>query len=158
VKIDGERAYKKARRGEVVETAPRPVHVYRFEHLWTREDRAAFEIECSAGTYIRQLIADLGDAYCLELERTAIGPFQLTGADETRLVPLELALAFLPEVALDADDARRARNGVRVTGHGVTGDGARAEFVRLTHDGYLIAIGTPAAAEGLIQPSVVIPT
>ena len=37
--------------------------------------RAGYEIECSSGTYVRSLIADLGDAYCLELRRTAIGPF-----------------------------------------------------------------------------------
>ena len=40
-------------------------------------DRAELEIECSSGTYVRQLIADLGDAYCEELQRTAIGPFRL---------------------------------------------------------------------------------
>jgi tRNA pseudouridine55 synthase len=148
VKIDGERAYKKARRGEVVETEPRPVHVYRADLIWERDGKAAYEIECSAGTYIRQLIADLDDAYCLELERTAIGPFQLAGADKERLVPLELALAFLPEIALDADDARRARNGVRVAGRA---DG----YVRLTHDGWLVAIGEPRGE--LIQPAVVIP-
>jgi tRNA pseudouridine55 synthase len=160
VKVGGERLYKKARRGELVEGAPRPVHVHRFEELWRRDDRAAFEIECSAGTYVRQLIADLGDAYCLELERTAIGPFQLAGADRERLVPLELALGFLPEVPLGADDARRARNGVRVPGLTVDSSqltGAQPEFVRLTHDGYLIAIGTPTV-DDLIQPSVVIPT
>jgi tRNA pseudouridine55 synthase len=152
VKVGGERLYKKARRGEVVVAEPRPVHVYRAERLWTRDDRAAYEIECSAGTYIRQLIADLGDAYCVELERTAIGAFQLAGADKERLVPLELALAFLPEVQLSDDDARRARNGVRVPCPLSTTDD---DYVRLTHDGYLIAIGEPRG--DLIQPSVVIP-
>ena len=48
----------------------RPVTVYRFEQLWREGDRAAFAIECSAGTYVRTLIADLGDAYCTELRRT----------------------------------------------------------------------------------------
>ena len=80
VKVKGKRAYELARRGEEVELEPRPVTVYRAELLWREADRAAFEIECSTGTYVRTLIADLGDAYCEELERTAIGPFRLEHA------------------------------------------------------------------------------
>ena len=48
---------------------------------------------------MRKLVADLGDAYCEELERTAIGPFRLEDADPERLLPLAEALAFLPERA-----------------------------------------------------------
>ena len=80
VKVGGERAYARARRGEVVETEPRPVTVYRAELLSHEGDRAEFEIECSAGTYVRTLISDLGDAYCEQLERTAIGPFRIEDA------------------------------------------------------------------------------
>ena len=53
-----------------------------------RATAPAFEIECSSGTYVRQLVADLGDAYCEELERTAIGDFRLEDADPERVVPL----------------------------------------------------------------------
>ena len=80
VKVDGERAYRRARRGEDVEVAERTVVVHRFEALWRTEDRAGFEIECSAGTYVRSLIADLGDAYCEELRRTRIGSFSVVQA------------------------------------------------------------------------------
>jgi tRNA pseudouridine55 synthase len=80
VKIGGERAYKRARRGEEFELPERIVTVYRFEQLWRKGRRAGFEIECSAGTYVRSLIADLNDAYCLELRRTAIGPFEARDA------------------------------------------------------------------------------
>jgi tRNA pseudouridine55 synthase len=73
----------------------RLVTVHRFQQLWRRDDRAEFEIECSSGTYIRSLIADLGDAYCEELRRTRIGPFDVAEADETRPVPLAEALARL---------------------------------------------------------------
>ena len=55
--------------------------VHRFEELWREGERAEFEIECSSGTYVRSLIADLGDAYCEELRRTAIGPFAVDEAD-----------------------------------------------------------------------------
>jgi tRNA pseudouridine55 synthase len=80
VKIGGERAYRRARRGESVEMPERIVTVHRFELRWRKDDRAAFCIECSSGTYVRSLIADLHDAYCLELRRTAIGDFDVRDA------------------------------------------------------------------------------
>ena len=82
MKVGGQRAYKLARRGEAVELAEREVEVSRFEELWREEERAAFAIECSSGTYVRALISDLGDAYCLELRRTGIGPFDVADADD----------------------------------------------------------------------------
>jgi len=128
VKIGGERAYKRARRGEEFELPERIVTVYRFEQLWRARDRppepaiapvagssgdepvlerAGYEIECSSGTYVRSLIADLNDAYCLELRRTAIGPFDVgdTAGPPRRgepwidppLIPLDQALARLPK-------------------------------------------------------------
>jgi tRNA pseudouridine55 synthase len=80
VKIGGERAYRRARRGEDFVMPERIVTLHRFEQLWREPTRAAFVIECSSGTYVRSLIADLGDAYCEELRRTAIGPFDVHDA------------------------------------------------------------------------------
>ena len=98
VKVGGERAYRRARRGEAVELPEREVTVYRFEQVGSRRgDRVELEIECSAGTYVRSLVADLGDAYCEVLRRTAIGPFRVETADGRTLLPLEEALARLPE-------------------------------------------------------------
>jgi tRNA pseudouridine55 synthase len=97
VKVGGERAYKRARRGEKLEMPERLVTVYRFEQLWRDEDRAGYEIECSSGTYVRSLIADLGDAYCLELRRTAIGPFTADEASESQAISLGEALARADE-------------------------------------------------------------
>jgi tRNA pseudouridine55 synthase len=95
VKVGGVRAYRRARRGEEVAVPERVVTVHRFEELGRGGDRREFEIQCSSGTYVRSLIADLGDAYCEELRRTAIGPFTVDEADEERLVPLADALARL---------------------------------------------------------------
>jgi tRNA pseudouridine55 synthase len=92
IKVRGERAYRRARRGEEVEMPERLVTVHRFEELWRRDERAAFEIQCSSGTYVRSLVADLGDAYCEELRRTAVGPFRVEEASEEQ--PLELAHAL----------------------------------------------------------------
>lgn len=80
VKVGGERAYRRARRGESFQMPERTVTVHAFRQLWRERERAAFEIECGSGTYVRSLIADLGDAYCVSLRRTAIGPFDVREA------------------------------------------------------------------------------
>jgi len=149
VKVGGRRAYDLARAGEAPELKPRPITVHRAELLWHEGDRAAFEIECSSGTYVRSLVTDLGDAYCDELERTAIGPFRLEDADPDRLVPLRDALAFMPERLLSAEEAGDVRNGRRVSAQG----DVQEEAHRLTHEGDILAIGEPR--EGELQPVVV---
>ena len=95
VRVGGERAYRRARRGETLRAPERLVTVHRFEQLSREADEAEFEIECSSGTYVRSLIADLGDAYCTELRRLAIGPFSVDEADEASAIPLTEALARL---------------------------------------------------------------
>jgi tRNA pseudouridine55 synthase len=95
VKVGGVRAYKRARRGEEVEMPERLVAVHRFECLAWDPPCAKYEIECSSGTYVRSLIADLGDAYCVELRRTAIGPFDVSEAEIGEPLPLTDTLARL---------------------------------------------------------------
>jgi tRNA pseudouridine55 synthase len=95
IKLGGERAYARARRGEALVMPERFVTVHRFDELWREGDRGEFEIECSSGTYVRSLIADLGDAYCLELRRTAIGPFSVSEAQPDAELSLDEALARL---------------------------------------------------------------
>lgn len=107
VKVGGERAYRRARRGERFELPERRVEVQRFEQTWREPERAGFVIECSSGTYVRALIADLSDAYCEELRRTAIGPFAVgdavgppergTSLQEGALMSIEEALAAVPK-------------------------------------------------------------
>jgi tRNA pseudouridine55 synthase len=80
IRVGGERLYRKAHRGEVVETPEREVEVYRAELLGSDAESASYEVECSAGTYIRTLLETLDDAYCAELRRTAIGPFKVEDA------------------------------------------------------------------------------
>jgi len=148
VKVGGRRAYELARAGEAVETKERLVTVYRAELLWSEGERAGFEITCSAGTYVRTLIAELGDAYCDELERTAIGPFRLEDADSERIVPLGEALEFLPKRVLDEQEAVAVRHGRRVPG------GAQySAHLRLVHDDELLAIAEPRGDE--LKPVVV---
>lgn len=112
VHVDGERAYARARRGEDVVIPEREVTVHRFTQDERDGDRARYTIACSSGTYVRSLIAALHDAYCLELRRTAIGPWDVADADPERVVPLGDALArILPVLPLEGDEARRAAHG-----------------------------------------------
>ncbi len=146
VKVGGERAYKLARRGEAVEIAPREVTVDSFEVAWRDGDRVGLEIACSSGTYVRSLVSDLGDAYCLELRRTAIGPFEVAHADPERVLGLDEALSFLPAVELSAEDGRSA-------GHGRPVAGVATAAVRLRDPGGLVAIAEPQP-DGSLKPVV----
>jgi tRNA pseudouridine55 synthase len=151
VHVDGERAYARARRGEVVEMPERTVQVHRFEQRWRHEDRAELEIECSAGTYVRSLIADLGDAYCEELRRTAIGPFSVRDADPGRLLGIADALRFMPAVHLDAQAARAAVHG-RVVPSPEPGARDTGGPVLLVDDDGAVAVAEPR--DGALKPTV----
>ncbi|MGH2911957.1 MAG: tRNA pseudouridine(55) synthase TruB [Solirubrobacteraceae bacterium] len=119
IKIEGERAYRKARRGESFQMPERIVTVSRFEQLWREEERAGYLIECSSGTYVRSLISDLGDAYCEELTRTAIGPFELADAlpppprdtawVDPPLLSVEQAITVVESFRADTATVARAR-------------------------------------------------
>ena len=124
--------------------------------LWRENDRAAFEIECSSGTYVRSLVTDLGDAYCEELERTAIGPFRLDEADGQRVVPLGEALSFMPERVLSDEEAASVRHGRRIRAHGdpTSAHGSVPSQLRLMHEGEILAIGEESGG-GELQPVVV---
>ena len=108
VKIGGRRAYALARAGVDVKPAEREVEVYRFEETWRDSDRRGFAIECSSGTYVRTLIADLGDAYCEQLRRTAIGAFDVADADPERVIGLNDALGVHARGATRAATRRGA--------------------------------------------------
>ncbi len=101
VRVGGERLYRKAHRGETVTTPERDVEVQRAELLGSDGETASYEIECSAGTYVRTLIETLGDAYCAELRRTAIGPFRVEDAGA------EIAIERVAELVPAAAEALR---------------------------------------------------
>ena len=134
VKVEGERLYRRAHRGESIETPEREVEIYRAELVGRADDSAEFEIECSTGTYVRTLVETLGDAYCEHLRRTAVGPFRVEAATGEPL-SVEAALAFLPERTLDTREAKRVANGRSVPAAD-EGDGP----LRLTHEGRLLSV------------------
>ena len=162
VKVDGERLYKKAHRGEVVETPDKEVEIETIEVLEFDETAQTLRcrIACSKGTYVRQLAIDIGEAvgagaHLEQLSRTAVGDLRLAdtqtlaafeeacGAREAGdehipgLVPPAAALEFMPGIELSAAQVAAVRNGARLPG-------GPQEPVRLTFRGELIAIYGPA--------------
>jgi tRNA pseudouridine55 synthase len=131
VKIDGERAYARARAGEESDIAARPLWVESLTML-ARPDADTVEMEmvCGKGGYVRAITRDLGQAlgclgHVVVLRRTWSGPFDAadgvtlaeieaaagTAALDARVLPLEVALADLPELRATAEGAVRLRNG-----------------------------------------------
>ena len=168
IKVDGERAYKRARTGEAVELPARPVTVSRFDVLrMTRSDTDLLdvdvEVECSSGTYVRALARDLGAAlgvggHLTALRRTRVGPFTLDRARTLGQLaelgdPVTLALpdavrAALPVREVSYDEARELSFGRAIPVAGVTGT-----YGALTPTGTVIAL--LAEADGAARPVLV---
>lgn len=132
VKVDGERLYAKARRGEEVERVARPVRVDAFEVVVHEAGTASFRIVCSRGTYVRVLAADLGDllgvgAHLGSLRRTRVGPFDaveavsLDALEVSGLRPMADLLAGYPRRMVNADEAVAFISGRRLPAAGIAG-------------------------------------
>ena len=89
VKVGGERLYKKARRGEEVDRVARTVTVYAFELTDLDLPNATFDVHCSAGTFVRTLIHDLGEALGCGAHMTALRRTEAGGFTEADAIPLE---------------------------------------------------------------------
>ncbi|MBA3365686.1 MAG: tRNA pseudouridine(55) synthase TruB [Actinobacteria bacterium] len=148
VKIGGERAYRLARRGVVVEMPMRRSVVHALELLRFDGRRAELELHVSSGTYIRA-IADALGGHCETLRRTAVGPFDVAAADSMRIIAPVDALAFLPAVALSAEEAVAIRCGRALARSVDPGP------VRLVADGALVGVGRECA--GRVRPETVLP-
>ena len=124
IKIGGTRLYQRARNGEEVERTPRRVRIDQLDLLEFSPGVIRIAIACSKGTYIRSLIADLGNdlgcgAHMSELRRTRSGVFALAQAhdldrlDNFTLVPMEDATR-LPRVIVAPDLIAKVRNGLQM--------------------------------------------
>jgi tRNA pseudouridine55 synthase len=144
VKIDGRRAYDRARAGEAVEIAPRRVRVDRLEMMSFAPGAATLELDCSKGTYVRSIAHDLGrllgcGAVATGIRRTATGPFRVedaiapVDAGPGTLLPLARAVEHLPALRLKDAWLAALRNGnpIPPAGYGVDPDADAA--VRAQH-------------------------
>jgi tRNA pseudouridine55 synthase len=166
VKIDGERAYARAREGEAVEIAARPLFVESIRLLDRPDpDHAVLEMVCGKGGYVRSLARDLGEALgCLghvtQLRRIWSGPFdaeedgvsleeieRLARTDDIDglLRPLEEGLADLPELRCTAEGAARLRNGN--PGQVLTSEAEYGEEAWASFQGQAVAVGIYRAGE-----------
>jgi tRNA pseudouridine55 synthase len=159
VKVEGERAYDLARDGETVELAPRAVAVHRLDLIEAPDrDHGVFAAECGKGAYVRALARDLGRVlncfgYVATLRRTAVGPFDESGAVSLEalqgiggsgqvgalLLPVEAGLTALPALRVSANDAGRLARGQAVLLRGR--DAPRLEgWVSVSAQGSLVAL------------------
>jgi tRNA pseudouridine55 synthase len=120
IKVDGKRLHELAREGKEIAREARPVTVHRFQVAPTNDPLVyEAEVECSSGTYIRSLAADLGSAlgggaHLRNLRRLSVGPFGLDLAcsvDDVVLRPLNEMLKGMPVVAVDDAGAKRVGHG-----------------------------------------------
>jgi tRNA pseudouridine55 synthase len=144
IKRGGQKAYELARRGEAVELEPRAVRISSLELIEWLPPECVLDVHCSAGTYIRSLAHDLGQAlgcgaHLSALRRTMSGHFDVkdavtapmlkaafaAGDWQKYLLPMEAALPDWPAVHLSAADTRRIQRGQSVPWAGGEGEWAR---------------------------------
>jgi tRNA pseudouridine55 synthase len=160
VKVGGRRLYQAAREGEVVEAAPRPIRVDAFDLLVFDPPDFDFRVTCSGGTYVRVLVADVGKtlscgAHLTRLVRTSIGPFRLRDAVTPDAVaeplPMARAVAHLPRVEVNAEEARVASHGSILGPAAIEGP-----YAVFGPDGLLIGVyrddGAKARPEVILAP------
>ena len=174
VKIDGVRAYKKARDGEEMELAARPLWVDALLLVDRPDgDHATLEMTCGKGGYVRSIARDLGQAlgcygHVRELRRIWSGPFQAedgvsvatldekakTGELDAFLQPLEVGLEDLSEVRCLQESVARLRNGNPASV--IASDAEFGEECWASFDGKAVAVGTYRGGE--LHPSRVFVT
>jgi tRNA pseudouridine55 synthase len=163
IRVDGKRLHELAREGIEIEREPRSVVVDRFD-VWSTDDPMVLriEVECSAGTYIRSLAADLGallggGAHLRGLRRTRVGSFTIAEAaapDDCELLPVEAAVRSLARVDVDDATAGLVANG-RILPRW-DGSGPWAIYGDAGHT--LLAVYEPYEAAGdTAKPAVVLP-
>lgn len=160
VKIDGKRLHELAREGIEIERPPRPVTVSTFQLMPTEEPNVLLAaVECSSGTYIRTLAADLGHllgggAHLRNLRRTAVGRFTIgeaAGPDDCELLPVEEAVRTLDRIDIAGGLSDVVSNGRVLPAW--DGDGPWALF---RPDGSLAAV-YERHGNGEAKPMVVVP-
>ena len=158
IRVGGKRLHELAREGVEIEREPRPVTVPRFDTAPTDDPLVyRIEVDCSSGTYIRSLAADLGHAlgggaHLRNLRRTAVGPFNLDDScttDEFVLRPVVDLVRGMPVVEVDETVANQVRNGRHLGPSSGTGRLAVA-----SPDGTLLAIYE--VQDGLLKPAKVL--
>jgi tRNA pseudouridine55 synthase len=167
IQVGGQRLHALARRGIEVERPPRTVTVTRFDVAPAGPGVFAIEVECSSGTYVRSLAADLGaclggGAHLRALRRTAVGPFSIAEAVELDAVAPGHVLP--PAAALRGMDTATVAPALvdpighgRVLGREELGAEGPGPWAVLDPDGELLAVYEPHRGDR-VKPAVVMST
>jgi tRNA pseudouridine55 synthase len=158
VKVGGERLYRAARQGRIVEAPLRRVHVDSFALTRFEPPRFHFVVRCSGGTYVRSLVATVGErlgcgAHLAALRRTAVGPFTVASAspaERPSLLPVDAAVEHLPVVRVGHEEARAASHGTILGPAGIAGP-----YRVVGDDGRLVGIYLDQGAKAV--PEVILP-
>lgn len=110
IKIDGERAYHLARKGEAPEMPLRRSRIDELSLLDYSDGVARLDLRVGSGTYVRA-IADALGGHCRTLRRLEVGPFSVDAADEERIITPAQALSFLPALELRGEETAAIRAG-----------------------------------------------
>lgn len=152
VRVDGQRAWKRARRGEEVTMASRPVSIDRLEILEVEGDECRLAVDCGPGTYIRSLARDIGEAlgcgaFLSALSRTRIGAHGAEGATELDALgpdawwPLEKVLEGIPAIDVSPEASARLAHGQRVALENETDAPAPANPCVVRCEGRVVGLG-----------------
>jgi tRNA pseudouridine55 synthase len=166
LKVDGRRLHELAREGIEIEREARPVHVGRFDVSPTDDPlRWQAVVDCSSGTYVRSLAADLGQslggyAHLTSLRRTAVGQFTIAEArplEAVELLPLIDAVRGMDRVEVDAAVADRVRQGA-VLDPAALGDPTGAGPWAVIAEGPTLLAVYERYRDGIrVKPALVIP-
>ncbi len=153
VRVEGRRLHELARAGSEVERVARPIEIRRFDLLDFAPPCADFAVDCSKGTYVRSLVADLGTAlgcgaHLTRLRRTRSGPFDLSRSlpldevapESVRLVSLAEAVAHLPRADVPPDLERAVSTGKPLKWNELSEASAPSGMVALVAGGALLAL------------------
>ena len=169
LKHKGKPLYKIAREGRTVERKLRTINIYKNTLVSYEDNIVEIDVTCSKGTYIRSLADDLGQdlgcgAHVIELRRTQAGRFSAEGCEDLEklesikesnglgaldelLIPMDQAIAEMPQVFLEHDTAKRIKHGQFVSLDELPG----SDLVRLYEEEVFIGIGAINSA-GKLSP------
>ena len=159
LKQKGVPLYRLARQGISVERKPRKIEIFRFELKSVSGNSATFEIDCSKGTYVRVIGADLAQqlgtvGHLTELRRLGAGRFLVDQSicledldkEKWKLLSIEEALEHLPSIKIESAEAKRLQQGQKI----VLDDLHSYDLVKIINENCFIGVGK--LTKGLLVP------
>lgn len=148
IKINGQKLYDLARKGETVERKPRPITITNIELLNYNKDsnEIKFKVTCSKGTYIRVLCEDIATklntcGYMSSLKRTRVGNFTIE--NENKFIEIKDIFTNIPTIEINQNDIKKLINGVpiKINLNKDLNNNINNDICNLTSNGTYLGIG-----------------